>query len=204
MDTAFHVNCGEEEVGRCRLQIMPSTVGPMYLLVHWGGLKSASSPFCCCSISRQILLMSSEGNATEHCKLKFCAVSAVLVINDELSVGPGRAISIAISYIAAESKAQCYPSFHLQRQMQVTLRKAASEPQISSSWLLWDPRAAPQEEPVCHTYAQHLIIVALPLLILSDPVGYFPWDTAYRFPSSLPLSSYADKSWEKLLLCSEC
>lgn len=47
--------------------------------------------------------MSSEGNATEHCKLIFCAVSAVLVINDELSVSPGRAIPMAISDSAAES-----------------------------------------------------------------------------------------------------
>lgn len=90
-------------VGGCRLQSMSSTVGPMYLLVHWGGLKSASSPFCCCTILRWILLMSSEGNATEHCKLIFCAISAVLVINDELSASPGRAISMAISYTAAAS-----------------------------------------------------------------------------------------------------
>lgn len=100
-------------VGRCRLQSMSGTVGPMYLQVHGGGLKSASSPFYCCSILRYILLMGSEGNTTEHCELIFCAVSAVLVINDELSVSPGRAISMAFSYIAVESWAQCYFSSHL-------------------------------------------------------------------------------------------
>lgn len=61
--------------------------------------------------------------------------------------------------------------------MQTTLWKAARKPQVSSSWLLWESRAAPQEEHnagcVYCTHAQHLIIVALLSLMLSDPVGYF-------------------------------
>lgn len=47
--------------------------------------------------------MSSEGDAAERCKQIFCAISAILVKNDELSASQGRAISKALSSKTTES-----------------------------------------------------------------------------------------------------
>lgn len=164
LDTASNVNWEEEEAVQADTQATKH-VKQLWTNVPAGTLgrsKPPSQPSYSSSFSRYILLMSSEGNATEYCKIIFQAISAVLVINDGLTGSPGRAITKDSAPIYENAKALFYLSFHLERQMQVILGKAARCLHLDYCEI---PNAAPQEEhnAICmyHTHAQHLIIVAL-------------------------------------------